>query len=476
MTDPLLRNVPPNDPEAQRAVLGACMRWPEAYEEAAARLQDEDWYGGAHATVWTAIRRLRERGQPVDALTVRAQLLDLGTLQSAGGEAALAELSECMGSPANVGYYARRVAELAQKRELIRAGAEIVQLGFDSLSAEETQAAAEAKLARATRRAPFRRAFAYDTASGVLERYERVKAGGVPPGYMTGLAAIDELVQGFKPGAYSGVGARTSVGKTTFALNLVDRLASQSLRCGIVSLEMSEEDLLTNLAACRAGISGHRLRSGTLLPGEEQRLEAAIVDMSKLPIVIDDAPGCPASQIISRVRSMAVRGFVGRTDQDWKGCHLVVLDYLQHVNVEDDRKRHAEIGRISQQLKQIARETGTHVMAILQLKPEGERESDDRQPTLGDIRDSGQIAMDLDLCMLLSRPSYGGDASADPKLCVVRVAKHRNGPTGRAYLDFDRACSRFEDRVEPVEDPKPKGKRKRFKGKNKAAEAGEDQE
>jgi replicative DNA helicase len=474
--DLLLKNVPPHDVESERAVLAcALVGGVQAFDEASAVLSGDEFYKPAHALLWAALRAVRDRGEPVDVMTARAQLMRAGHVEQVDGEgreAWLAALCETIATTANVAYYARSMQDLARKRALIKVGAELTQTAFAiGVSAEDCLAQAERALTTAAGRAPAKRTHASEGIARVLERYRRTKAGEIAKGYMCGLPALDEIVAGWKPGEYSAIAARTSVGKTTLALNLASRWCEQSLRVGWISLEMPEEDVIANLAIARAGLDGARLRAGELTPDEEARLESIRHDVGLLPFVIDDSPGCDASKLVSRVRAMATRGFAGRSSTNWTGCHVVVVDYLQHVTVDDERQRAGEVGRVSQALKILARETGTHVLAILQLNRGLEaRRGREREPRLSDVRDSGQIEQDLDLALLLSRPSYDDPDHEDPRLAVVRVAKNRNGGVGTAHLDFERACMRYVDRT----DPPPEPRKRRGRGKNKFAEAGED--
>lgn len=451
--------VPPHDTAAERAVLAACMLGAGALDEAAARLtHDDDWYHARHLAVWKAMLRLRAASKPVDLLTVRSELAP-GELKQLEGDAGLAELAETMATSANVGAYAERVAELGAKRRLITAARQVMSLGWDRLPIGETLAQAEAKLFGALGRSPYRRSFADGIVADALEHLRRVERGEVPLGYMTGFRDLDDVTLGLKPGEYSAIGARTSMGKTTFALAVVARLCAAGVRCGIVSLEMDQRNLMLNLLTAQAAVDGHRLRSAQLMRDEAQRLWQASEEVTRWPLVIDDAPAAGVDAVVSRVRSMAVRGFAEREDDPARqGCDVVVLDYLQHVQIGDDRKRNEEIARCSSALKTVARETGAHVLAVLQLN-RGVEGRAGRDPQLSDVRDSGQIEQDLDLAILLNRPSYY-DADADPRLTVVRVAKNRNGPVGTVHLDFDRARMRFVDRTDPVEEPEERPRRR----------------
>jgi replicative DNA helicase len=457
----------PRDEVAERAILSACLRWPIAYEDAAARLTGAEFYSGKHAAVWAAMAALRAAKKPIDEVTVVGYLEAKGQLEHLGGAAWVAELTHDMAVPDNVHVYAQRVVDLATKRRVMDVAEAIEKLGGEpGLSVEETVARAESALATAVGRPVFRRATGADMARELLEAITKAAQGEGPVGYPTGFAGLDRVTHGLQPGEFSAIGARSSMGKTTFALALVAHLLDQGVKVGIVSLEMPRLQLARNIAAARAGIDGQRVRSGQLTHEERSRLADVVEWLERVPLLVDDSPPGPGPIVVSRVRSLVARD----------RCKVVVLDYLQLVQIQDHRAGEAELSAVSQQLKQITREfPDAHVIAVCQLNRDVEKRRD-HEPMLSDLRGSGQLEQDLDLVLMLMRPHYY-DRSKDPRLCEVHVLKQRNGPTDMVELAFRRELLRFEEPPPEgfVREEPPTTRRRRFVSKNGAAKAGEEQ-
>lgn len=460
MHGPDTGRVPPHDDEAERAVLSACLLSGEALDEAAELLGPDDWYRPAHVALWDAMLALRARGEPVDVITLHGELAARGVLERLGGASGLAQLSEVMGTTANTGFYVQRVKALAAKRKLVLAGAKIQQIAFElSLGLEDTIAQAEAQLLEAigSSRPGARVGTIADALGDMLAHMREIETGQATLGFETGMADLDDLLCGLRPGEMSGVAGRPSAGKSTFTVGLLQRLAERGVPCGLVSLEMGRRDLAYNLTSSRSGVEGTRLRRVVgLSEGERRRVLEAADELSRLPVLIDDGPTGPLPAVLSRMRSMIRR----------HGCQVVALDYLQMIETPDGRTRYEEISRASTQLKKLARETGAHVVVVLQMNRANESRRE-REPMLSDLRDSGQIEQDLDVAMLLHRPGYYApdDPSVDQRELQVRVAKNRNGPTGAAKLTYRRECFRFEDYEPPADLPPPRPRR-RLRGRS----------
>lgn len=450
---PATDRIPPQDLDAEQAVLGACLLGGSAIADVSETLTATDFYRDAHRTLFAACLRLHERGEPLDLVTAGAELRTTGQLDAVGGFAYLDRLLRSTPLSTNAARYAAIVAEKAVLRGLLTAARVIEGSCFSTeLTPAEVLEQAEGTilgLRRARERGEPEPAG--DIAARVYgELEQRFYHGGPPPGVMSGYADLDRKTHGFKPGQFVVVGARPSMGKTALVVTFAINAATRGKRVAIFSLEMTKEEIAGRMLSNLSGIGYDELEDAQLDDAQWERMARATNDVTQAGIHIDDTPGLRPGELRSRCRRLAV-----------KGLDLVIIDYLQLMVGEPgkrDQNREQEISGISRALKGIAKDLGCPVVACAQLSRALETRGDKR-PILSDLRDSGQIEQDCDLVLFLYRdsvyhPPEGGVPAVDPT--EVIIAKQRNGPTGVVTLGFLGATTRFVNyQAEPARTPAP---------------------
>ncbi|MBE3597078.1 MAG: replicative DNA helicase [Hydrogenibacillus sp.] len=432
---------PPHHLEAEQALLGSILLDGEVIIAVSDIVGSDDFYRPAHGKIFSAMIAVAESGEPIDAVTVAAELHQKGWLEEIGGARYLAELQESVPTAAHAVYYAGIVAEKSLLRRLIRTATRIVERAYEEaddvdliLSEAEAQLAALRERRRPKGFTPLR-----DVLAETYLRLDRLaKRESQLTGLASGYADLDRLTSGFQKSDFIVVAARPSVGKTAFALNIAQNIAVRGERpVAIFSLEMSKEQLAQRILAAEAMIDGHKLRTGSFAPDDPdwEKLIAAIDLLSRSPIYIDDTPGVTVFEMRTRLRHLLREtGTLG----------LVVVDYLQLIagrgRPSDNRQQ--EISEISRQLKGLAREFDVPLLALSQLSRAVEQRQDKR-PMLSDIRESGSIEQDADIVAFLYRDDYYHPDSAEPNVVEVIVAKHRNGPTGKVKLAFLKELNKF---------------------------------
>lgn len=432
--------LPPFDLAAERTLLGGVLRDPDVLPAVVLVVAAGDFYFDAHQRVFRALVALDAARRPIDLVTVHDALRAAGETADVGGAAYLADLWEAAATGANAEYHAGVVRDHAVVRRLIRTANEVLRDCFHRVgSAEELVAAAEQRVRAVADDRPTRTGprpigeVCRDILAGIDARAEGdAAAAGLP----TGLADLDSMLGGLKPGHLVAVGARTSVGKTALALNLAVNVALGGTPVLVFSLEMTAEELAARVLAMDSGVPTHRFdRAAKLSPPDAVALgRAAGPDgVGGCPIWVDDTPGQTAARLTAGLRRAVARHRVG----------LAVVDYLQLVTPGDRRESRAtQVAELSRALKLMARECGVPVVVLAQLNRESEREN--RKPRLSDFRESGGIEQDCDEVILLHRqPDQRDDAPV--WLIDADVAKHRNGPTGEVTLAYRRAVVRFEN-------------------------------
>jgi replicative DNA helicase len=446
--------LPPQSIEAEQSVLGSLLIDKDAIVEVADVLRPDDFYRAHHGTIYRAIVELYEKREPVDIVTVAEVLERLGQLEAVGGSAYLASLMNLTPTAVNVGHYARLVERKAILRNLIGAAGRIAAIGYDE-GAEITDAIdrAEAELFAVGQRRiddsfhPLRELLheAYDRLDYLHEHKGEIS------GIASGFRGLDTLTTGFQRSDLILVAARPSVGKTSFALNVAEHAAVKEGRTtAIFSLEMSKEQLVLRLLSSVAQIDGQRLRTGFLEEMDFARIAPAMNSLSEAPVYIDDTPNISTMELRTKARRL----------QAESGLDLIVVDYLQLMQsslASREANRVQEVTEISRGLKALARELDIPIIALSQLSRQPEmRES--REPRLSDLRESGSLEQDSDLVIFLWREKERGsdDADQDGEVVKVKLAKHRNGPTGEIELWFRKRQTRFvsvaqEERYAEVE-------------------------
>ncbi len=433
--------LPPQSIDAEQSVIGALLIDRDAVIEVADFLSPQDFYRQAHGTIYGAILELYERREPVDIVTVSETLERNAALEQVGGSAYLTSLINLTPTAVNAIHYGRIVERKAVLRNLIGAAGKIASIGYeDSAEVSEAIDRAEQELFSVSER---RVVSGFSPLKTLLHSaYDRLdylhQHKGEISGIRTGFADLDTLTSGLQKSDLIIVAARPSVGKTSLALNFTEHAAVQEGKSvGVFSLEMSKEQLVLRLLSSVASIDSQRLRTGFLEEMDFTRLAPAMNALAEAPIYIDDTPNISTMELRTKARRLQAEA----------GLDLLVVDYLQlmqsSTNARDDN-RVQEVSEITRGLKGLARELQVPVIALSQLSRQTEmRES--KEPRLSDLRESGSIEQDSDLVMFLWREKERGGEEEDPEGEVInlRLAKHRNGPTGDTKLYFRKRQTRF---------------------------------
>ena len=437
----MIDRLPPQSLEAEQSVLGAILIDHDAVIEVAEIVRPEDFYRQAHGRIYAAMIELFERREPVDVVTVAEALERREELEAIGGRAYLSSLSNQTPTAVHVEQYARIVERKAVLRNLIGAAGRIAGIGYeDPAEIQEAVDRAEAELFAVSQK---RVATGFSPLRTLLhEAYDRLDYlhahRGEISGVRSGFTDLDALTTGLQKSDLVIVAARPSVGKTSFALNIAEHAAVKERKSvGVFSLEMSKEQLVVRLLSSVANIDSHRLRTGFLEELDFARIAPAMNSLSEAPMYIDDTPNISAMELRTKARRL----------QAESGLDLVIVDYLQLMQATTsnrDANRVQEVSEISRGLKALARELSVPVIALSQLSRQPEmRES--KEPRLSDLRESGAIEQDADLVMFLWRDKDRGadEGDHDGEVVNLKLAKHRNGPTGEVQLYFKKRQTRF---------------------------------
>jgi replicative DNA helicase len=431
--------LPPQNIEAEEAILGGILLDPEAIGRISDRLVPEAFYVSTHKDIYQATLRLAAQGKPTDLLSVINWLTDNDMLARIGGRNKLVTLVDRTVSAVNIDALANLVMEKYQRRQLIKAGNEIVQLGFQT----ETELPilvdqAEQKVFNiAQQRSQSGLIHIADTLINTFQDIETRHQGVALPGIPCGFYDLDAMTSGFQRSDLIIVAGRPSMGKTAFCLNLAHNVATlYKLPVAIFSLEMSKEQLVQRLLASEAQIESGYLRTGRISQTQWEPLSRAIDMLTETPIFIDDTPNITVTEMRSQARRL-------QAEHGTKELGLIVIDYLQLMEGGGDN-RVQELSRITRSLKGLARELSVPVIALSQLS-RGVEARTNKRPMLSDLRESGSIEQDADLVIMLYRDDYYNPDSPDRGIAEAIVAKHRNGPTGVVKLLFDPQFTKFKN-------------------------------
>ena len=437
---PSSARVPPHDLAAEKALLGAMLLTAQAVADALEHTSADDFYRPAHAHVFDAIAALYGAGEPVDTVTVAAELERAGLLEAVGGAGALVEMQASSPVAGNAGYYAELVAKNATLRRLIAAAGEISELAYSRPGdVEEALDRAESMVF----------SVAGESSGGSMESLYTLIDRGVShleklyehgqslTGVPTGFTDLDNLLLGMQPSTLVILGARPGMGKTSLALGMSATAAMETGRPVLFfSLEMSQLELTQRLMCSEAQVSTDNIRSGRLDDRDWQRINSAVGQLAEAPLWIDDNPNTSVLEIRAKAR---------RKHAEWGDLAMVVVDYLQLMGGRSGAEsRQVEVSEMSRGLKILARELKCPVVALSQLSraPEGRA---DRRPMLADLRESGAIEQDADVVMFLYRDEVYDRNSSDRGIAELIVAKHRTGPTDNVRLAFLPQYTRFDN-------------------------------
>lgn len=439
MSELMADRLPPQNLEAEQAVLGAIFLEPSSLTLASEILIPEDFYRAAHQRIFDAMLKLNDKGEAVDLITVTEELAAAKVLEDIGGISYLSDLAGSAPTAANIEFYAKIVEEKSILRRLIRTATEIAQEGYnredevDTLLSEAEKSIMEVSQRKNTGSFHHIKDVLFRTYDNIETLHNRV---GDVTGIATGFVELDKMTAGFQRNDLIIVGARPSVGKTAFALNIAQNVATHTgENVAIFSLEMGAEQLVMRMLCAEGNIDAQRLRTGTLTEEDWGKLTMAMGSLSNAGIFIDDTPGVRVQDIRSKCR---------RLKQEQGGLGMIMIDYLQLIlgSGRSGENRQQEVSEISRSLKQLARELEVPVIALSQLS-RGVEQRQDKRPMMSDIRESGSIEQDADIVAFLYRDDYYDKESENKNIIEIIIAKQRNGPTGTVSLAFVKEYNKF---------------------------------
>lgn len=466
-----LERTPPQNVELEQAVLGAVMIDPkDAFPLVQDHLTPDSFYLDGHGLIFELMGEMYARGIPPDSVTLLDELKSRGQLERIGGSAYLMALLNQVATSANVEYHARKVAEKAHLRALIRACTQVIEECYrQELPLEQVLDQAESSVLQLSTHATSSEFHAIATvlaeyweklSSRDLQLREMREAGVENPhlsmGLPSGFADLDVMTGGLRQSELTIIAARPSMGKTALALNMMQNIAvKEGIPCALFSLEMGASQLAERMLCMGTkywqnqrirGISSNRLQNPDMDDREWNVLTQAYEQLVQAPVYIDDSSLLSSQMLKSKARRLYAH----------HNIQLIIVDYLQLMSGGNSENRVQEVSEISRGLKQIARELKIPVVALSQLSRQVESRTSKR-PQLSDLRESGAIEQDADVVMFIHRPDYyeekqvhrSGDADYDqyslPEAQLI-VAKNRNGPTGTAEMYFFPEITRFLDK------------------------------
>lgn len=422
--------VPPHDDAAEQSVLGAILIDKDTMVDVAEFLRPHHFYSPNHSLIFEAMLALYEQHEPIDVVTVTAQMKKQGNLKDIGGAAYVSDLVNVVPTSAHAEQYARIITEHATKRRLIEAAGKITEMAFrEEGGAQSIVDEAESEIF-AIAQSSTKRDFIpiKDALAASFDRLDELhkRAGGLR-GVPTGFTEVDTKLAGMQDANLIILAARPGTGKTAMILNMAQHVTvKEKIPVGIFSLEMSKEELVDRLLVSQADIDAWRLKTGKLTDDDFTKLSDAMGELAEAPLFIDDTPGMNIIEMRTKARRLQVE----------HGVKLIIIDYLQLC--DPGRKfdnRVQEVSIISQSLKNLARELRIPVLACSQLSRAVESRGT-RVPELSDLRESGSIEQDADVVMFLYREEADQAMWGDQIQTKLRIAKHRNGPLGEIDLIF----------------------------------------
>ena len=440
--------IPPQAIDLEEAVLGAMLIDEKGVNEIIELLSPEVFYKRSHQLIYESIERLFRESEPIDLLTVSADLKKNKNFEPAGGDFYLISLSQKVSSSAHIEFHSRIILQKYIQRKLITISNEIIQKSYnESTDVMDLLDEAESKL--------------YDVAQGNIKtstesaqnlvirakaRIEEIAKQEGLSGVSTGFEKLDKLTSGWQPSDLVIIAARPGMGKTALALSMARNISvQQKIPVAFFSLEMSSVQLITRLISSETGLSSDKLRTGKLADHEWQQLNIKVSDLESSPLFIDDSPSLTIFELRAKARRLASS----------HGIKLIIIDYLQLMNIGSSNKagnREQEISTISRNLKALAKELDIPVIALSQLSRAVETRGGTKRPILSDLRESGAIEQDADIVSFLYRPEYYGITEWDDDMKTPSegqgefiVAKHRNGALDSIKLKFIPNLGKFED-------------------------------
>lgn len=440
--------VPPHDLEAEQAVLGGLMLDNSAWDQIADRLHEEDFYRREHRLVYRAMAELAEAVHPLDVVTLSGRLRQQGRLDDAGGLSYLGGIARETPSAANIRAYADIVRERSVLRQLIRAGSDVAEAAFNPQGRDSESLldyAEQTIFAIAEQTGRHRQGFIgmRELMPQVIDRIDALYRTQEPvTGLATGFDDLDYLTSGLQNGDLIIIAGRPSMGKTTFAMNIVEHVVMhRQLPVAVFSMEMPADALAMRLLASLGRVQLQRVRSGRLQDDDWPRLTSTMSLLAEAPLYVDDSPGLSPTDVRARAR---------RLQREHDGLGLIVVDYLQLMQSSGYRENRAgELSEISRGLKALAKELNAPVIALSQLNRSLEQRTNKR-PIMSDLRESGAIEQDADLIAFIYRDEVYHEDSPDKGMAELIIGKQRQGPIGTVRLTFLGEFTRFENFAEDI--------------------------
>jgi replicative DNA helicase len=439
--------------DAERSILGAVLLENVLYNEAAERLRPEDFALDSHQRIFARMGELIDSNRAIDLVTLTEELARRKEVESVGGVAYLASLTEGLPRRLSIEEYVQIVKDKSLLRQLIGiCSSAITRAADQSESALDVLNAAETELINVTEKG-------ITTGFTGIPEIVRDSFGTIDNLYkqgkeITGLAThfneFDRMTSGLQHSELTIIAARPSMGKTAWAINIAQNAAVYSGKIvAVFSLEMSKESLLRRMLASQALVDSQKIQKGFLLREDQEKLTLALEALTEAKIFIDDTPGISLTEMRAKAR---------RLRQTQGGLDLIVIDYLQLMSAapvggkaKNYENRTQEVSAISRGLKALAKELKVPVVALSQLSRASEQRGGDKKPMLSDLRESGSIEQDADVVAFIHRESYYNrdeNGQPDPETegkAEIIIAKQRNGPTGSVHLAYMSKCTRFEN-------------------------------
>ena len=440
-TQETIEKLPPQNIEAEVAVLGSMLLDRHAIAHCIETLEESCFYKDAHKKIFSAIIKLYDENKAIDIVTIVEALRKDGALDTAGGPAFVSSLASSVPTAANIVHYAKIVREKAILRNLIWASTQIAADCYDSSQEAEVllDKAEQTIFDISSKKTESRFALIKDVIRGSIETIDNLyQRKEHVTGIATGYRDLDVKTAGLQPSDFIVIAGRPSMGKSAFVSCIIEHVGVvEKVPVAFFSLEMSKEQLVQRMLCSHAKVDAHKVRTGFLSQADWPKLVTAAGKLSEAPIYIDDTPGITVMELRAKARRM-------KSQFDIK---LIVLDYMQLMQGMSSKSdnRQQEISEISRSLKALARELNVPLIAISQLSRAVEQRSDHR-PQLSDLRESGAIEQDADVVLLLLREEYYNPTDENKGLADMIIAKQRNGPTGTITLTFISEFVRFESR------------------------------
>jgi replicative DNA helicase len=428
--------LPPHSIEGEMCLLASMMLDKDIIGQAVQIIDREAFFQADHQIIYDVLVKLYEQNRPIDAVILREELAKRQLLDEIGGQAYLGQILNTVPSAAHGEHYAKIVREKALLRQLIAASNDILRDAYaPHEQADLVLDKAEKRIFEIASKKVGNSVVAMETV--LHEVFEMIENRG-QRGVETGFFELDDMMNGLQNGEMVIVAARPSMGKTAFAMNIIEHVSADSLLpCAVFSLEMSKQQLAQRMLCSRGQIDAHKLRKGMLQAHEYAHLANVVGELAKAPIWVDDSPGLTPLELRAKARRLKLQ-------HDIK---LIMIDYMQLMDNPGVESRQQQISEISRGIKAVARELNIPVIALSQLNRASEGR-DGHRPRMSDLRESGSIEQDADVIALLHREDYYRMSEPDVQpdnIAEVIIAKQRNGPTGTVKLTFMNKTTRFEN-------------------------------